>query len=366
MSSPRSSRSSQPRAVSSACTTGTSTPREASRSRTSRKGQRVAAAPPLSTSSALLPSGTYIPHGRCRVRGARGSSAASTRRRAWAALERGADAAGKGARPRGRRAARGRAGAGGTGEALWARDMRRARGRACPRGTTSASMAAKLMPLVERAATELGGALSPGARTGVETWLERLQEWNARIDLTAARSDEELVDLMLADALVLAARIPARRARRRRGHGGGRAGARARAVAQRPTGHARRAAGQARRFPADGPRRDRTGRRRRGARPRRSRWPARPLLGRRRVARDPRPGAVARARDQARRARGKRVGPARGRAAPGSPSRRARRRERVRVAAHGGGAPGGVSIASFSERRFLGPEPGPHASWLGR
>ncbi len=65
------------------------------------------------------------------------------------------------------------------------------------------------MPLVERAATELGGALSPGARTGVETWLERLQEWNARIDLTAARSDEELVDLMLADALVLAARIPA-------------------------------------------------------------------------------------------------------------------------------------------------------------
>ena len=34
-------------------------------------------------------------------------------------------------------------------------------------------------------------------------------EWNARIDLTAARSDEELVDLMLADALILAARVPA-------------------------------------------------------------------------------------------------------------------------------------------------------------
>jgi 16S rRNA (guanine527-N7)-methyltransferase len=45
-------------------------------------------------------------------------------------------------------------------------------------------------------------------RRGIETWLERLQEWNARIDLTAARSDEELVDLMVADALVLATAIP--------------------------------------------------------------------------------------------------------------------------------------------------------------
>ncbi len=51
--------------------------------------------------------------------------------------------------------------------------------------------------------------MTPGARTRIGTWLDRLQEWNARIDLTAARSDEELVDLMLADALVLSARIPA-------------------------------------------------------------------------------------------------------------------------------------------------------------
>jgi len=70
-------------------------------------------------------------------------------------------------------------------------------------------MPAKLMPLVDRAATELGSPLAPGARRAVETWLERLREWNARIDLTAARSDEELVDLMLADALLLAPRIPA-------------------------------------------------------------------------------------------------------------------------------------------------------------
>lgn len=34
-------------------------------------------------------------------------------------------------------------------------------------------------------------------------WLTLLAEWNARIDLTAARNDEELVDLMIADAIVL-------------------------------------------------------------------------------------------------------------------------------------------------------------------
>lgn len=42
----------------------------------------------------------------------------------------------------------------------------------------------------------------------VEKWLALLAEWNARIDLTAARSDDELRDLMLADAEQLAARIP--------------------------------------------------------------------------------------------------------------------------------------------------------------
>jgi 16S rRNA (guanine527-N7)-methyltransferase len=41
------------------------------------------------------------------------------------------------------------------------------------------------------------------ARKGLETWLALLSEWNKRIDLTAARTDEELLDLMLADALVL-------------------------------------------------------------------------------------------------------------------------------------------------------------------
>jgi 16S rRNA (guanine527-N7)-methyltransferase len=45
------------------------------------------------------------------------------------------------------------------------------------------------------------------ARAGILGWLGLLQEWNARIDLTAARTDEELADLMLADAALLAQHV---------------------------------------------------------------------------------------------------------------------------------------------------------------
>ncbi|MDB5218967.1 MAG: uncharacterized protein JWO86_6894 [Myxococcaceae bacterium] len=38
-------------------------------------------------------------------------------------------------------------------------------------------------------------------------WLELLTEWNKRIDLTAARTEAELTDLMLADAKELASHI---------------------------------------------------------------------------------------------------------------------------------------------------------------
>jgi 16S rRNA (guanine527-N7)-methyltransferase len=69
-------------------------------------------------------------------------------------------------------------------------------------------MAAKLGPLVAEAATALGSPLSESTGGALVQWLERLEEWNARIDLTAARSREELVDLMLADALVLAPCMP--------------------------------------------------------------------------------------------------------------------------------------------------------------
>ncbi len=71
----------------------------------------------------------------------------------------------------------------------------------------SRSMAAILSPLVDRAAVALGARPGDAGRAAILTWLDRLVEWNARTDLTAARSDEELVDLMLADALVIAPRL---------------------------------------------------------------------------------------------------------------------------------------------------------------
>ncbi len=41
----------------------------------------------------------------------------------------------------------------------------------------------------------------------VARWLELLREWNKRMDLTAARDEDELHDLMLADAAILASHI---------------------------------------------------------------------------------------------------------------------------------------------------------------
>lgn len=62
--------------------------------------------------------------------------------------------------------------------------------------------------LIAQAAAALGAPLDERARAHVGTWLAALDTWNARIDLTAARSPEQLVDLMLADAVVLAPRLP--------------------------------------------------------------------------------------------------------------------------------------------------------------
>jgi 16S rRNA (guanine527-N7)-methyltransferase len=61
-----------------------------------------------------------------------------------------------------------------------------------------------------RAATALGVPLPAKAAETAAAWLDRLAEWNARIDLTAARTADELVDLMMADALVLSSRVPER------------------------------------------------------------------------------------------------------------------------------------------------------------
>lgn len=54
------------------------------------------------------------------------------------------------------------------------------------------------------AAGDAGGR----ARPHLETWLELLVTWNARIDLTAARSEDELVDLMVSDAVALLPHVP--------------------------------------------------------------------------------------------------------------------------------------------------------------
>lgn len=70
--------------------------------------------------------------------------------------------------------------------------------------TANTGHAAALEALVERVAA----AFEAPARRQLVSWLERLQEWNARIDLTAARSAEEMVDLMLADAVELAPHVP--------------------------------------------------------------------------------------------------------------------------------------------------------------
>ena len=69
--------------------------------------------------------------------------------------------------------------------------------------------AGTLGPRIDRAAAAFGVTLDDRACEQLAVWLERLQEWNARIDLTAARSDDELVDLMLADALFLLPRLHA-------------------------------------------------------------------------------------------------------------------------------------------------------------
>ncbi len=50
--------------------------------------------------------------------------------------------------------------------------------------------------------------LSPEAEKALATWLDLLVVWNAKLDLTAARSQAELLDLMLADAFALSVRLP--------------------------------------------------------------------------------------------------------------------------------------------------------------
>lgn len=59
-------------------------------------------------------------------------------------------------------------------------------------------------PRIERAVAALGSSVDPRAIVALEQLLDLVVEWNARVDLTAARDADELVDLYLADALTIA------------------------------------------------------------------------------------------------------------------------------------------------------------------
>ncbi len=50
-------------------------------------------------------------------------------------------------------------------------------------------------------------SLTPAQRGELQTFVALVSEWNRRMDLTAARNNDELVDLLIADALVLAAHL---------------------------------------------------------------------------------------------------------------------------------------------------------------
>jgi 16S rRNA (guanine527-N7)-methyltransferase len=60
---------------------------------------------------------------------------------------------------------------------------------------------------VRALAAEHGVETAPH-EAALRSWLSLLVTWNARMDLTAARSLPQLVDLMLADAIVLASVVP--------------------------------------------------------------------------------------------------------------------------------------------------------------
>jgi 16S rRNA (guanine527-N7)-methyltransferase len=62
---------------------------------------------------------------------------------------------------------------------------------------------------ISAVAQALSAPLSQATIARLSAWFDLLCVWNAKIDLTAARSPDELADLLLADALVLARHEPA-------------------------------------------------------------------------------------------------------------------------------------------------------------
>ncbi|RYZ10160.1 MAG: hypothetical protein EOO73_00865 [Myxococcales bacterium] len=66
------------------------------------------------------------------------------------------------------------------------------------------------LPRIERVLREVPAScglsltLEEGARAQLVTWLDLVVTWSERVDLTAARDSDTLVDLLLADAVLLA------------------------------------------------------------------------------------------------------------------------------------------------------------------
>jgi 16S rRNA (guanine527-N7)-methyltransferase len=65
----------------------------------------------------------------------------------------------------------------------------------------------RIAELVEQVSAAAGVSLGDGERRALVDWVALVAETNQRTDLTAARTVEELVDLMVVDALVLADRV---------------------------------------------------------------------------------------------------------------------------------------------------------------
>src|SRR5690606_26804470 len=57
---------------------------------------------------------------------------------------------------------------------------------------------------IARLLEDLDFAISPAIETAFSVYLDQVVTWNARMDLTAARTLDELVDLSFADAVVIA------------------------------------------------------------------------------------------------------------------------------------------------------------------
>jgi 16S rRNA (guanine527-N7)-methyltransferase len=69
-------------------------------------------------------------------------------------------------------------------------------------------MYTKYLHFVQEVVSGLTGGEPDSAKAErLARWVAQVADWNRRIDLTAARDDRELVDLLVADAAVLAARV---------------------------------------------------------------------------------------------------------------------------------------------------------------